>query len=197
MRKSYLFIAIVVSLLLVGCNHTEDSTINENTEPTIVYPSRMTYSLRELTKEAEIIAELTITELVEVIEVEHHEFFTQAHSIYKATVNDYLHNELGYDDEIEVLQVGGPNWRYSDDPLLEIGETYLLFLDNREDPNLGTNLVMTGGPTGRFNKIDDVYVRQLGHTSEGSLSRLTIQDLGNAINDVSEEINIDLSILEE
>ena len=196
MRKKCLFIAIVVSLLLVGCNNIEDSSANENIEPEIFYPSRPTYTIKQLVEEADIIANLTVTELVDVIEVEHHELFTQEHSIYKATVNYYLHNELGNDNEIEVLQVGGPNWRYSDDPLLEVGKTYILFLDAREDPNLGTNLVMTGGPQGRYNQDGDLFVRQLSISPDKGVSRVTEEELIEALNKRNDELNIDLSILD-
>lgn len=196
MRKKCLFIAIVISLLLVGCNNIEDSSANKNIEPEILYPSRPTYTIKQLVEEADIIANLTVTELVDVIEVEHHELFTQEHSIYKATVNYYLHNELGNDNEIEVLQVGGPNWRYSDDPLLEVGKTYILFLDAREDPNLGTNLVMTGGPQGRYNQDGDLFVRQLSISPDKGVSRVTEEELIEALNKRNDELNIDLSILD-
>ena len=195
MRKINIVVFLVVGLLLVGCSNTNDSEMSENNEPTLLNASRPTYSMSQITDEAEIIANLTLTELVEVREVSD-EVVTDEYSVYKATVNHYLHNELGYDHEIEVLQAGGPNRQFSDDPLLEVGKTYILFLDAREDPNLGTNLVMTGGPQGRYNQDGDLFVRQLSISSDKGVSRLTEEELIQTLNERNEGLNIDLSIID-
>lgn len=199
MRKICLVIFLVGGLLLVGCNDAESpateeyNEFNESIHPT---PTRPSLTLWEIANETEIIANLTVTDLVEVLEVGD-EHTTFKNSIFKATVNHYLYNGLGYGQEIEVLQAGGPTGKFADDPLLEIGGTYILFLDRREDPNLGTNLVMTGGPFGRYNKVDDdLYVRQLNPTNSSGSSSVTEAELIEKLNRHNEELNIDLSILD-
>ncbi|HHU18820.1 MAG TPA: hypothetical protein GXZ58_00950 [Bacilli bacterium] len=191
MRKINLIVFLVIGLLLVGCNNTEE--INGSIHPT---PTRPSYTLWELANKAEIIANLTVTERVEVLEVGD-EYSTFIYSIFKATVNHYFYNELGYDQEIEILHGGGPTGQFADDPLLKIGETYILFLDEREDSDIGARLVITGGPFGRYNKVDDdLYVRQLNPTNSSGSSSVTEAELIEKLNRHNEDLNIDLSILD-
>lgn len=198
MRKICLVIFLVGGLLLVGCNDAESpateeyNEFNESIHPT---PTRPSLTLWEIANETEIIANLTVTDLVEVLEVGD-EHTTFKYSIFKATVNHYLYNGLGYGQEIEVLQDGGPTGKFADDPLLEIGETYILFLDKREDAEIGSRLVMTGGPFGRYNKIGDAYSRQLNPPNSSIASSVTEEELIEILNRHNEELNIDLSVID-
>ena len=185
--------ALELYKILTARNQELDGGI---TKPKILQASRLSYTFDQMANEADIIANLTVTDVVEVIEVKHNEVMTQEFTSYKATVNRYYQNKLGYEQEINVVQEGGPNWIYSDDPLLEVDETYILFLDERESAHLGTSLFMTGGPSGRYNKVDDQFVRQLNPTDDPGFRRLTEREMIEALNDKNEELNIDLSILD-
>lgn len=190
MRKRSLIVFLVVGLLLVGCNDPEDTTIDEDNEPQLAHASRSTYTLEQTAKEADIIANVTITDTLDVFL---HESDIE-YSLYQAIVNHYFYDELGYGHEITILKAGGPNWQFADDPLLEIDETYIVFLDER-DSEYGKNLIITGGPQGRYYQKGDQFVRAL-NLDEFELSELTERELIEAINERSDTIEIDLSILD-
>src|SRR5690625_516146 len=191
-----LAVLVVVFVFLIQ-NYTNQQA-GLKREPTIVSSSRPSFTLWELANQADIIANLTVTEVVDVLEVEHHEGFIQEFTHFKATVNDYLYNGLDYGEEIELIQVGGPHYIDHEDPLLEVGETYILFLDSREDENLGTNLVMTGGPFGRYNKVDDdLYARQLNPSGSCGSSSVSEAELIERLNRHNPDLNIDSGVEDE
>ena len=197
MGKKSLMIMFVVGLLLVGCQNVDNASNKEVDGPPNPTPTRLTYTLWELAHKAEIIANLTVTELVEELEVGD-EYTTFKYSIFKATVNNYYYDGLGYGDEIEVLHGGGPTGEFADDPLLQIGDTYILFLDEREDQEMGSRLVMTGGPSGRFNKVDDDhYVRQVNPPNSSGSNSVTEAELMERLNRHNEDLNIKLDSSEE
>lgn len=186
----------VVSLIIILNQTSLNHFSKEDTDPIVMLASRPSYTLWELAHEAEIIANLTVTERVEVLEANQDEQIIQELSVFKASVNHYLYNELGYDHEIKIIQPGGPNGIDAENPLLKIGESYILFLVSREDSNLEDNLDIIGGPYGRYNKVGDRYVRQLSPKVGSASSSLTEAELIERLNQHNEDLKIDLSQLE-
>lgn len=196
MRKNSLILLIFIGLLIIGCSNKKSSTTNENVMPQIVQGALREVTLEQATEEADIIANITITDIADVVEVSFDEWTTHEYTIYEAIVNHYIYDALGYGEQIKFLQAGGPNWQFDDDPLLEVGEIYIVFLDEREDTHIGRNLAMTGGPQGRYNKVGDVFVRQVNPMGDNGLKELTERELIQTLNERNEELNIDLSIIE-
>ncbi|MCZ0703437.1 uncharacterized protein YcfL [Natronobacillus azotifigens] len=195
MRKRSLLVFLVVGLLLVGCNNPENASTDENPEPRIMHASRPTYTLEQTAKEADIIANITVTKIVDVLEHEYDEDMFIEFTEYEATINHYFYDNLDYGEEINFIQSGSPNFLFDDDPLFEVGETYIIFL-NEVDSEFGEVLGGTGGPQGRYNKVDDIFVRQVSPLDDTGLDELTEPELIQAINERSDEINIDLNTLE-
>ncbi|WP_218240933.1 hypothetical protein, partial [Pseudomonas sp. 2822-17] len=78
------------------------------------------YSLERTANEADIIANVTISEIVEVIEYAYDEHTVHEYTKYKANVNSYYYDRLNYGEELTFIQAGGPNRHYRDDPLLNV-----------------------------------------------------------------------------
>ncbi|BAM47109.1 hypothetical protein [Amphibacillus xylanus] len=109
MRKNSLILLIFIGLLIIGCSNEKNSTTNESVMPQIVQGALREVTLEQATEEADIIANITITDIADVVEVSFDEWTTHEYTIYEAKINRYFYDDLSYGEQIKFLQPGGPN----------------------------------------------------------------------------------------
>lgn len=111
-------------------------------------------SFEDMVKKADVIAEVKIIKLVEILKEQGMEG-----SKFLLKVKKYYKNNTENDDDIYVYQAGSPEWQFEQNPLLELGKSYVLFLDEVDSP-YGKALIMIQEGYGRYNFVGDKQIQR-------------------------------------
>ena len=133
-------VLVVCAVFLSSCSRSDKASNN-----IVLHASWVKYyeNINELTDESDIIALMEIKDVASVTQDENGLYF----SVFRA---DVLESVLGKEESIDLLLTGAAveniKMEIEDDPLLQIGEKWLIFAQMNDS---GTYTIL-GGPCGRF-----------------------------------------------
>ncbi len=133
-------VLVVCAVFLSSCSRSAEASDN-----IVLHASWAEYyeNINDLTSESDFIALVEIKDVVSVMQDENGIYF----SVFRA---DVLEGVLGKDESIDLLLTGAAvedmKMEIEDDPLLKIGEKWLVFARMNDS---GTYTII-GGPCGRF-----------------------------------------------
>ncbi|WP_088104441.1 hypothetical protein [Halalkalibacter urbisdiaboli] len=141
-------------------------------------------TLDELVEEADIIAKVKITELKSVIEEP--DGFMSA-TVFGGKVKKYYENNTANEDDITLFQAGSPEWQFYENPLLEVGKTYILFLKEHDVPGEGKALAMVSEGYGRY-LVENNKVKAHLKPKQSIFKEENLVDLGSFEEDFKKKI---------
>lgn len=141
--------------------------------------------VEELSSDCDIIAKVKVTSQTNGPKMTSRLMST----IFTAKVEDLIY---GFDEkEIDIFMTGGIDhdqkiiWEISDDPLMNIGDEFIVFADKNED---GTYTIL-GGPQGRFVIDNDCIYSLTEYNSAESAEGINVLAVGGEnLNDFIEEV---------
>ncbi|OPX42282.1 hypothetical protein CLHUN_38030 [Ruminiclostridium hungatei] len=174
---SFLILFSVSILTLSGCGSIEKEQAIKDTPHQIGLKGQMSasvigFNFDESYKEADIIAQIKITEWLGEVdeELERTIFKAKLEKTYKNNVNNNL-------KEINLIQTGNSNYTIKDNPLFKINDRLILYLAKAEMEGYGDVYYILGAHTGIFRIVNsdgrDYVVKQVGNCPELSEAKVT------------------------
>ena len=135
MKKLMALVLVLVFILsFAGCNNislpeqvleASDTSVRIGKSGSKKASFDKSYSFKEAYSEADLVAEVVITEWLGELDKDGYNKTTY----FKATITENFKNELNYqENEITLLQSGNSNWTFKGYPLFKNGDKFLLFL---------------------------------------------------------------------
>lgn len=143
-------VLFLLSMSACSSKKTDSKYYEEYTKIPMSYKWKQNYGrVRELAASADLIAYITIKDM------RPDESTVSAHTIYTAEIDELMFGEKA--EQIQIYAIGGVKveegviYELIDDPLMSVGDRYLIFAEKNDD---GTYSVLSGGQ-GRFVINDD------------------------------------------